>query len=278
MLPLVERLGIPYVVHLEDNEDYLRSSALEMPVNERDRPQPMDLSHPTRYREFLRQADGVTMITEELKEFNVGDRPHHLMRPGIDADRFRPDLTPAEPRERLGLRRDDFVLVYHGTMHYANQHEMMSLYLAVTLLRRRGLPVRLVRLGYTSLGGVDPVGFGSLMDGIVELGRVPWHQIPNYLALADAFVQPGAPDDFNRYRLPSKLPEFLAMGRPVVLPIATSEMTSRMASMRCCSRKEPGRKSRTASRSWSPIAPLAERLGRGHVSSHSSTSIGTITR
>ena len=26
------------------------------------------------------------------------------------------------------------------------------------------------------------------------------------------------PDDFNRYRLPSKLPEFLAMGRPVMLP------------------------------------------------------------
>ncbi len=31
-------------------------------------------------------------------------------------------------------------------------------------------------------------------------------------------MQPGEPDDFNRYRLPSKLPEFLAMGRPVVLP------------------------------------------------------------
>jgi glycosyltransferase involved in cell wall biosynthesis len=47
---------------------------------------------------------------------------------------------------------------------------------------------------------------------------VPWREIPSYLALADAFVQPGPPDDFNRYRLPSKLPEFLAMGRPVILP------------------------------------------------------------
>jgi glycosyltransferase involved in cell wall biosynthesis len=47
---------------------------------------------------------------------------------------------------------------------------------------------------------------------------VPWREIPGYLALADAFVQPGPPNDFNRYRLPSKLPEFLAMGRPVVLP------------------------------------------------------------
>ena len=43
-------------------------------------------------------------------------------------------------------------------------------------------------------------------------------EVPGYLALADAYVQPGAPDEFNRYRLPSKLPEFLSMGRPVILP------------------------------------------------------------
>jgi glycosyltransferase involved in cell wall biosynthesis len=38
------------------------------------------------------------------------------------------------------------------------------------------------------------------------------------MALADFFVQPGAPDDFNDYRFPSKLPEFFALGRPVILP------------------------------------------------------------
>jgi glycosyltransferase involved in cell wall biosynthesis len=225
-LPLVEQLGIPYVVHLEDNEEYLLARAYHMPmgelqrmpVRERDRPETLDLSHPPEYKEFLRGADAVTMITEELNEFNFGDLPHHLMRPGIEADRFRPDLTPPETREGLGLTAGDFVLVYHGTMHYANQHEMFSLYLAVKLLQRRGLSVTLVRLGFTNLGGVDPRAFGALTDGVIELGQVPWRDIPSYLALADAFVQPGARDDFNRYRLPSKLPEFLAMGRPVVLP------------------------------------------------------------
>jgi len=38
------------------------------------------------------------------------------------------------------------------------------------------------------------------------------------LKCADVFVQPGAPGPFNDYRLPSKLPEFFAVGRPVVLP------------------------------------------------------------
>ena len=119
----------------------------------------------------------------------------------------------------LGLGPDDFVIVYHGVGHFANQHELLSLYVAVKLLQRRGRPVKLVRLGTTRLAGVDPRSFRALMDDMVELGHVQsWGEVPGYLALADAYVQPGAPDEFNRYRLPSKLPEFLSMGRPVILP------------------------------------------------------------
>jgi glycosyltransferase involved in cell wall biosynthesis len=223
---LVRRLGIPYVVHLEDNEWHLYGEAVGRPIEEvrrlslaeQDRLTPETLIHPTRSADFLAGAAGVTVITEELNEFNLAGRPHHLARPGIDSERFRPDLEPPLSRETLGIDADEFVLVYHGTVHYANQHEMLSLYLAVKLLQRRGRKVRLVRLGETELGGIDPRAFGALRDGVVEVGSVGWREIPGFLALADAFVQPGEPDDFNRYRLPSKLPEFLAMGRPVVLP------------------------------------------------------------
>jgi glycosyltransferase involved in cell wall biosynthesis len=223
----VAELGVPYVVHLEDNEYYLLESATgrtmtelqRLPLAEQDALTQIDLSiHPTNHLDFMRGAAGVTVITEALNEFNVGGRPHTVARPGIDSERFRPDLTPAASRRELGLSEDDFVLVYHGTIHYANQHEMLSLYLAVKLLQRDGRKVKLVRLGHTEFGGPDPASFKAIADGAIELGPVPWREIPNYLALADAFVQPGPPDDFNRYRLPSKLPEFLAMGRPVILP------------------------------------------------------------
>lgn len=222
----VKGLGVPYVIHLEDNEEYLLEAAVgralaelqRLPMREQSKLVPIDLIHPTRHLDFLRGAAGITMITEELNEFNVGERPHHIARPGIDTDRFRPDLDPPLSRDQFGLTAEDFVLVYHGTIHYANQHEMLSLYLAVKLLQRRGHRVRLVRLGHSSFGGVDPSSFQALGDDVIELGSVPWREVPNYLALADAYVQPGPPDDFNRYRLPSKLPEFLAMGRPVILP------------------------------------------------------------
>jgi glycosyltransferase involved in cell wall biosynthesis len=219
-------LGCPYIVHLEDNEEHLLVSALRVPYEELRRlPAERldelcgeDFIHPAHYPRLLERAAGVTVITEELNEFNFAGRPHHLARPGVDTERFRPDLRPAVTREALGLRPDDFVLVYHGVGHWANLRELFSLYTAVKLLQRRGRRVRLVRLGSTKPGGVDPRTLQALRDGEPDLGDLPWREVPGYLALADAYVQPGAPNDFNRYRLPSKLPEFLAMGRPVVLP------------------------------------------------------------
>jgi glycosyltransferase involved in cell wall biosynthesis len=219
-------LDAPYAVHLEDNEEHLMAAALRLPYEEIRQLPPErqddlaheELIHPARYPELLESAAGVTMITGELDEFNFGRRPHHIARPGVDHERFRPDLAPTVTRAELGLRDDDFVIVYHGVGHFANLRELFSLYLAVQLLQRRGRPVKLVRLGSTRLGGVDPRTLRALMDGVPDLGDVPWREIPGYLALADAYVQPGAPNDFNRYRLPSKLPEFFAMGRPVILP------------------------------------------------------------
>jgi glycosyltransferase involved in cell wall biosynthesis len=221
-------LDAPYVVHLEDNEEYLVSSALGMPYErlgrlpraEQDRLCVESLIHPEHYRRLVEEAAGITMITEELNEFNRAGRPWHVARPGVDPQHLRPDLEPAIQRERLGLTGDDFVLVYHGIGHYANQKDLLSLYLAVKLLQRRGRAVKLVRLGDTEFGGVDPAVFRAIAHDVPHLGDVRWREVPGYLALADAYVQPGAPDDFNRYRLPSKLPEFLAMGRPVVLPRA----------------------------------------------------------
>jgi hypothetical protein len=40
------------------------------------------------------------------------------------------------------------------------------------------------------------------------------------MALADLYVQPGRHNSFEEYRLPGKVPEFFAMGRPVVLSSA----------------------------------------------------------
>jgi glycosyltransferase involved in cell wall biosynthesis len=107
--------------------------------------------------------------------------------------------------------------VYTGNVHAANAHEVRSLYLAVAILNREGVPATLVRAGrdyYPFLGPNEDWG----RSNAVELGFVAHIDICAVLALADVLVQPGKADAFNDYRFPSKLPEFMSVGRPVILP------------------------------------------------------------
>lgn len=63
-----------------------------------------------------------------------------------------------------------------------------------------------------------PDSLKSVEAHVIRVPFQPRERLPHYLALADLFVQPGRVDEFNIYRFPSKLPEFFAMGKPVILP------------------------------------------------------------
>src|SRR5207247_1433648 len=84
-------------------------------------------------------------------------------------------------------------------------------------LNRAGRRVKLVRLGRDYVRFVESE-LKSIERHVVRVPLQPRSEVPRYLRLADVLVQPGRPDEFNDYRLPSKLPEFFATGRPVVLP------------------------------------------------------------
>ena len=71
--------------------------------------------------------------------------------------------------------------------------------------------------------GPFPIDFlGQLSSHVTpfisDLGVLPKQDLPDLLALADVCVQPGKKDSFEDFRLPGKIPEWLAMGLPVVIP------------------------------------------------------------
>lgn len=216
--------GCPYVVHLEDNEDVVTSTFTGIPLEQLRTTSDAvlagfgdSLAHPRRWRTFLEGAAGMTVIIETLLEFRPEDLPAEVLWPAYEQDLFVPSLPDPKLRKELRIRADDCVVVYHGNVHAANAREMRSLYLAVGLLQRQGRRVRLIRLG---VDHVDLVGdLGTLANSwVTTLGYVRRAELPRYLALADVLVQPGSPGPFNDYRFPSKLPEFLAMEKPVILP------------------------------------------------------------
>jgi glycosyltransferase involved in cell wall biosynthesis len=213
------------VIHLEDNEDHLLASWLGIPIGDvRSVPEAdvaekvvQGLVHPRRYRHFLRSADGVTVIVDPLRQSVPAGVPTHLLEPGLDFESYRPQ--PADPalRRELGLREEEKVVVYTGSNTFANESEIGDLYSAVALLNERGMPTRLVRTGFNSPAFQAGLT-ASQKAHVLDLGFVEKSRLPTLLALADVLVQPGKPGPFNDLRLPSKLPEFLSVGKPVVLP------------------------------------------------------------
>jgi hypothetical protein len=117
-------------------------------------------------------------------------------------------------RAELGLRPDDFVIVYTGTIHAANLADMRRLYVALAALRRDGHPIVFVKTGWDSPEAPE---LRQLGDALRNLGWLPRASLPDLLGAADAFVQPDAPGPFNDFRFPAKVPDFLASGKPVVV-------------------------------------------------------------
>jgi len=210
-------------IHLEDNEeailemnlgrsfaDIARSTSMKLPGN---------LAHPRHYRRFIAEADGVTMIMDRLEKFVPPALPRLVIWPGADSRLFFPRERDETFLASLGVPPENIILCYTGNVHVGNAREVRSLYLAAAILSREGIPTTLIRAGtdYCPFLGPDEKWARAVS---VDLGYVKHVDIPRLLALADFLIQPGTNDGFNEYRLPAKLPEFFATGRPVVLPLA----------------------------------------------------------
>jgi glycosyltransferase involved in cell wall biosynthesis len=219
--------GCPYVVHLEDNEDVITADRLGMTLDELhatpaarlDALVSSTVSHPGRMRRFLAGAAGMSVIVESLLEFRPDGVPAEVVWPAFEPELFTSGPGDPELRRRLGIRDDEAVVVYAGNAHASNARELRSLYLAIVAVNRAGRPLRLVRLGRDYVDFLD--GEQKLLEPyVVKVPPQPRSLVPEYMRLADVLVQPGRADPFNDYRFPAKLPEFLATGRPVVLPEA----------------------------------------------------------
>jgi glycosyltransferase involved in cell wall biosynthesis len=225
-MEVIRRFRLPYVVHLEDNEWAILSAQLDgltaeelfqLPLSVLDRLIGPSQFHPRRGIHFLRHAAGVTAVIQSLLGLFPLRVPAAVITPGFDEDMVSAPQERESARATLGLTQDEFVLAYTGNVHAANAAEIQSLYDAVSELRGQNQRVTLLKTGWNAPESGRLV---KRSEGVVDLGWVPRSTLPTVVAAADAFVQPGESDAFNDYRLPSKLPDYLASGKPVIVPPA----------------------------------------------------------
>jgi len=211
------------VVHLEDNEtalleDFYRESieTLEARALQDDNPNwERSLSHPTEYSVFLSEADGLSLVIESLSEIIEAKIPRLVLNPGLNIELFYESSKIADFRQHYFLPEDTLLLVYPGGVNASNIEDVMDLYKAVASIYDSGQSICLVKTG-PEFSEAEKLLGRSLREFVVDLGFVPKSTLVRLLKTADVLVQPGGDNDFNRYRLPSKLPEFLASGTATI--------------------------------------------------------------
>jgi glycosyltransferase involved in cell wall biosynthesis len=215
----------PLIVYLEDHEFWISCRALgydEFTVVRQTEQRiseclPDSLSHPFRYQSFIGLADAVVLIQDKL---NIDVPPwvySATVMPGVDLDFFSPQVANSQLRKQYGIAENEKVIVYPGGLNGFTKPAIETLCFAVGLINSQGYPCRLLRTGPYALDFLHQLP-PEVTAAINDLGVLPRSELPDLLALADVFVQPGKIDPFEDLRLPGKLPELLAMGRPVVMP------------------------------------------------------------
>lgn len=221
----------PLIVHLEDNEDELTERFTLRPVKEirnlphdqiHDRIIPPGLSCPVCWPTFLSKADGFTYIHPALQKLAPESLPSHQFSPPLDFDLFDPDKYHTEAdnlRQKFNIATDEKIISYVGNTHAANIENIKTLYSVIHRLNQSGLKTRLLRTGNQSLDFYDSLPFDP-SQFTTDLGFIPRTQIPSVIAAADLVIMPTHPDPYDNHRLPSSLPEHLAMGKCVITSTA----------------------------------------------------------
>lgn len=216
--------GARMLIHYEDDEDYLYDfhqgnvlGDLAFFVNTLRVPNSWNWKHPV--VSFLANhfADAFTAICPsyvDRLERQWGKKVF-LLYPGVDLNRFHPSVKPVELGSDVNLAGNEVVL-YSGSIGAFHQFDLM-LHAFARVARHRPDAV-LIHLGHNHIKeALDAqVRHLGLEKRVYFLGAVPHREIHHYLALADILVQSGRPNTFNEFRLPAKLPEYMAMGKPVI--------------------------------------------------------------
>jgi glycosyltransferase involved in cell wall biosynthesis len=166
------------------------------------------------------QADVVTACSEDLRQgaLTLGAAPEkvHLIPWGADPERFHPEIPPLD-RSSFGLEAEDTVLVGLGRIVPKKGFDVLVRALPQLVGAHPHLHVVIGGDGPQREDLADLAKQLGVGDHLHLPGRIPWDDVPAFLAMGDVFLQPSVLDEAgNQDGLPTVLLEAMGVGLPPV--------------------------------------------------------------
>jgi glycosyltransferase involved in cell wall biosynthesis len=205
-LRVAKRNNIPFVYYLIDQLHTLLSNPLKRGLAERVEGW------------NLQSADAVFVINQGLKGYakSMGARESDIsvITAGVNFERFNRDLDGQPVRERYGIAQDDTLLLFMGFMYdFSGLKEV-----AQSLLEAPSTHMKLMVVGDGDLYAplLKMVAHHDAGDRIILAGKVPFEEVPRYVAAADICLLPAYRNEIMMNIVPIKMYEYMAMGKPVI--------------------------------------------------------------
>ena len=171
-----------------------------------------------------RVMSGLTFLTRPMGAHELrrvrSTRTYGVWESGVDLAVFDPEhwkQKGAEIRSELGLD-DNFVVFYHGDVS-PNRGLDLAVRAFAQLSRtfRTSKPIFVVLGDGSARSDLEHLA-RDLCAPVKFLGRVPYCDVPGYIAMSDVALVPLPDHDDWRYQHPLKFTEYLAMKVPVIVP------------------------------------------------------------
>jgi glycosyltransferase involved in cell wall biosynthesis len=167
----------------------------------------------------MRHADLILPISkwmaEDLARNGISRKKMLPVPLAVNTDLFSPTISGEQIRLNYNLN-DSRVVIYQGIMDKIRHLEM--LFYALALVQQKRQKVKLLMVG----DGDDRTNLEKLarnlglIDEVVFTGRVPYFEVPQFIAAADVGLTPVPPLDVYKISSPCKMFEYMGVAKPVV--------------------------------------------------------------
>jgi colanic acid biosynthesis glycosyl transferase WcaI len=174
-------------------------------------------------RYLYKHSDHIVVVTPAFKEYlnarwGVPMEKMSVVVNGVETDRFTPYPAPSDLRRELGVPEGKFVAAYIGTMGMA--HGLKTILDVAELLREQAPQIVLLLVGDGgNRGELVQIAQQLNLQNVIFTGQQPREKIPAIINSADVCLSLLKNEDVFKTVIPTKMLEYMACGRPVVLGV-----------------------------------------------------------
>lgn len=156
-------------------------------------------------------------LADYLRRLGTDTSRIKLVFPGVDTTRFSATVSGRTVRERFGLEEDAKVVLYSGWLYEFSGVD--TVLRDFKMIMEKEPRARLLICGEGPL--LNELRKYAAESGIEKwvkiVGRQPHRMMPEIIAASTVCINPYKPDIRAHYAFPSKVLEYLASGKPIVM-------------------------------------------------------------